>query len=415
MSDTILRITIEGFKSIRRLEDFELRPLNILIGANGAGKSNFVEFFRWLRELTHQRLWEAIRTTGGGDAYLHLGPKVTRQIAGKVFFSGGYAYELSLVPILSGQLVFGDERVVFAVETVELTDSAKLDGPARRSVSLGQGHLEAKLKDHLKDDFGWRGSDRQNVPGWIFDGLSGLMVYHFHDTSATAGVRRQIDIYQNKFLFPDGSNLPAFLYRIMLENIAAYVRIRDVVRQAAPFFDDFQLRPNPLVPGMIQLEWRQKGSDYSFLASHLSDGTLRFMCLATALLQPSPPATMLFDEPELGAHPHALTLLAALFQQAAKHPSQQVIVSTQSAQLVNEFEPEDVIVVERTKGESVFRRLESAKLSGWLEDYTLGELWQKNVFGGGPRNEAMPIMPDDEGNSPAVPEAKGMNAREERP
>jgi predicted ATPase len=201
----------------------------------------------------------------------------------------------------------------------------------------------------------------------------------------------------------------------MLENQASYVRIRDVVRLAAPFFDDFQLRPNPLARHMIQLEWRQKGSDYSFSANHLSDGTLRFICLATALLQPRPPATMLFDEPELGAHPYALTLIANLFQQAAKHPLRQIIVSTQSAQLVNEFEPEDVIVVERTQGESVFRRLDSAKLSGWLEDYTLGDLWQKNVFGGGPRNEAMPIMPEDNGNSPAVSEAERGSAGDEHP
>jgi predicted ATPase len=278
-------------------------------------------------------------------------------------------------------------------------------------VSLDSGQVEAKLKDCYKN----HGIYRPMGPYLVLDLLSGLMAYHFHDTSATAGVRRQIAINQNGYLYPDGSNLPAFLYRLMLENSASYERIRHVVRLAAPFFADFQLRPNPLVSGMIQLEWRQKDSDYPFLASHLSDGTLRFMCLATALLQPSPPATMLFDEPELGLHPYALTLLANLFQQAAKRTSQQVIVSTQSAQLVNEFEPEDIIVVERTQGESVFRRLESAKLSGWLEDYTLGELWQKNVFGGGPRNEAMPIMPDDEGNSPAVPDAKGMNTGDERP
>jgi hypothetical protein len=124
---------------------------------------------------------------------------------------------------------------------------------------------------------------------------------------------------------------------------------------------------------------------------------------------------MLFDEPELGAHPYALTLLGNLFQQAAKRPSRQVIVSTQSAQLINEFEPEDVIVVERTEGESVFRRLDSAKLSGWLEDYTLGELWQKNVFGGGPRNEAMPIMPEDDRNSPALSEAEAESTGDEHP
>jgi predicted ATPase len=201
----------------------------------------------------------------------------------------------------------------------------------------------------------------------------------------------------------------------MFENRESYERIRDVVRLAAPFFADFQLRPNPLVTAMIQLEWRQKDSDYPFLASHLSDGTLRFMCLATALLQPSPPATMVFDEPELGLHPYALTLLANLLQQAAKRTAQQVIVSTQSAQLVNEFEPEDIIVVERTQGESIFGRLESAKLSGWLEDYTLGELWQKNVFGGGPRNEAMPLPSDGNGNPSALPDAEAKSTGDERP
>jgi len=415
MSDTIKRITIEGFKSIRKLEDFELRPLKVLIGANGAGKSNFVEFFRLVRELVQQRLQVTIGQAGGPDASLFLGPKVTKQVAGKVQFRGGYGYEFTLLPTLDGRFVFSDERVVFADETVDFTDSAKLEGPPQRSVSLAKGHFEAKLKDRCRDDFGWKDSVRKDVPTWVFDGLSGLMVYHFHDTGPTAGVRRQTGINQNGFLYPDGSNLAAFLYRIMYENQPSYERIRDVVRLAAPFFADFQLRPNPLAASMIQLEWRQNDSDYPFLASNLSDGTLRFMCLATALLQPSPPAIMVFDEPELGLHPYALTLLANLLKQAAKRTSQQVIVSTQSAQLVNEFEPEDIIVVERSQGESVFRRLESAKLSGWLEDYTLGELWQKNVFGGGPRNEAMPLPPDSDGNPPPLPEAEAKSTGDERP
>ena len=341
MSDTIKRLTIEGFKSIRRLEDFELRPLNVLIGANGAGKSNFVEFFRLLRELVQQRLQVTIGQSGGPDASLYFGPKVTKQIAGKVQFSGGYGYEFVLLPTLDGRLVFGDEMVVFADKKVNFTSSAMLDGPPQRVASLDKGHFEAKLKDRCKDDFGWKGSARQDVPMRVFTGLSSLMVYHFHDTSAMAGVRRQIAINQNGYLYPDGSNLAAFLYRLLYENQASYERIRDVVRLAAPFFADFQLRPNPLVTPMIQLEWRQEDSDYPFLASHLSDGTLRFMCLATALLQPSPPPTMIFDEPELGLHPYALTLLANLFQQAADRTSKQIIISTQSAQLLNEFTPED--------------------------------------------------------------------------
>jgi predicted ATPase len=161
------------------------------------------------------------------------------------------------------------------------------------------------------------------------------------------------------------------------------------VRLAAPFFDDFKLRPMPTSPDLIQLEWQQRDSDYPFRANQLSDGTLRFICMATALLQPSPPPTVLFDEPELGLHPYALTLLGNLFKQATS-VGNQVIISTQSAPLLNEFAPEDIVVVERINGESTFRRLNSADLSEWLEDYAIGELWQKNILGGRPRQDRSP-------------------------
>ncbi|MGO8731924.1 MAG: AAA family ATPase [Terriglobia bacterium] len=398
MSDTIERLTIEGFKSIRKLENFELRPLNVLIGANGAGKSNFVAFFRFLREIIDQRLQQTVATEGGADAQLYLGPKVTLRVRGRFAF-GANSYEFELAPT-------NDNRLIFAREIVSFT------GQFHSWQPLGSGHLEAKLKER-KDDpgkTGWHG-----VPWHVYEAVSGWVVYHFHDTSPESGVRRQRAINDNEYLRPDAGNLAAFLYRIQQTNPTHYEKIRGVVRLAAPFFDDFKLRPVADKPELIQLEWLQKGSDYPFRPSQLSDGTLRFICLATALLQPLPPATMLFDEPELGAHPYALTLLANLFRQATKDTFRQVIVSTQSAQLVNEFEPEDVIVVERTQGESVFRRLESAKLSGWLEDYTLGELWQKNVLGGGPRNEAMPLPPESDGNPPPLPEPEAKSTGDGRP
>jgi predicted ATPase len=175
-----------------------------------------------------------------------------------------------------------------------------------------------------------------------------------------------------------------------------YEKIRDIVRLAAPFFDDFLLRPVPSNPDNIQLEWRQRGSDYPLLASQLSDGTLRFICLATALLQPNPPRTMLFDEPELGLHPYALSLLGGMIQKSVAPwgtPLNQVIISTQSALLLNDFSPEDIIVVERIEDQSEFRRLDSAQLSGWLADYTLGELWQKNLLGGRPQVDPAHAIP----------------------
>lgn len=377
MGQTIERLTIEGFKSIRKLEDFELRPLNVLIGANGAGKSNFVDFFSMLRELIEQRLEQFVRTNSGADALLYLGPKITPKIVGKLRF-GQNGYEFTLIPT-------SDNKLIFAEESVEVF-SGQIASHSREP--LGSGHAEAKLKDR-KDDAGK--TAKRGVAHYVFGAISSWIVYHFHDTSATAPVRRWVAINDNEYLRPDAGNLAAFLYRIQQTHPSNYERIRDAIRLATPFFDDFKLRPVPGNPELTQLEWLQEGSDYPFRPSQLSDGTLRFICLATALLQPKLPATVLFDEPELGLHPYALTLLGGLLRQATKrygnYVSNQVIVSTQSAPLLNEFEPEDIIVVEREKGQSTFRRLESPQLSDWLEEYTLGELWQKNVLGGRPQNE----------------------------
>jgi predicted ATPase len=375
MSEIIKKLTIEGYKSIRKLDGFELRHLNVLIGSNGAGKSNFVGFFRLLRELIEQRLELSIRLQGGADACLYLGPKVTPQLHCQIGF-GSNGYEFTLVPTADNKLVFANETTIFHGQY----------GPTRRS--LGSGQLEARLPER-KDEPG--STAQHGVPYYVFDAISSWVVYHFHDTSVAAGVRRQGPINDNEFFRSSAENLAAFLYRIQSTHPSSYEKIRDVVRLAAPFFDDFKLRPVPTNPDLIQLEWRQKESDYPFQASHLSDGTLRFICLATALLQPSPPRTVLFDEPELGLHPYALSLLANLFKKAVSphgYSMNQLIVSTQSAILLNEFAPEDVIVVERYEEQSTFRRLDSAHLSEWLVDYSLGELWEKNVLGGRPQNES---------------------------
>jgi predicted ATPase len=379
MGEAIKKLTIEGFKSIRKLENFELRSLNVLIGPNGAGKSNFVRFFWLLRELIEQRLQKAVAMEGGADACVYMGPRITQRLLAKFYF-GANGYEFELVPTADNRLVFADEATDF---------SGQLKDHIRRS--LGSGHFESVLRNH-KDDPGIRA--QRGVPYHVFNTVSSWVVYHFHDTSATAGVRRQGAINDNETLRSNAENLAAFLFRIRQTNPAEYEKIRDTVRLAAPFFDDFKLRPVPTNPELIQLEWLQKDSDYPFRASQLSDGTLRFICLATALLQPLTPPTMLFDEPELGLHPYALTLLAGLFQQAARshgnYISKQIIVSTQSALLLNEFAPEDVVIVERFQGESTFRQLKGNDLSEWLKEYSLGELWQKNVLGGRPRDEDSP-------------------------
>jgi predicted ATPase len=180
----------------------------------------------------------------------------------------------------------------------------------------------------------------------------------------------------------DGSNLAAILYWMKSKYADHYQNIVDGVRLVAPFFDDFILEPSHENGEMIRLEWEERGSDNYFNAAALSDGTLRFMCLATLLLQPSLPSIVLLDEPELGLHPYAITILAELLRGASTKT--QVIVSTQSVTLVNQFEPQDVIVVEREGGQSVFKHVEAEQMDKWLDDYGLGDLWEKNVLGGRP-------------------------------
>lgn len=371
MGSPIKALTIKGFKSIRSLEDFALERLNVLIGANGSGKSNFVSFFSLLRSIVRQEMQLSVAKHGGADAHLYLGPKETKEIVGKVYF-GQNGYEFALEPT-------SDNRLIFSEETAYYNGT---HGESRRQ--FGKGHTEAKLRER-RDDSGV--VHERGVPFYVYEAVSSWMVYHFHDTSETATMRRKGTSRNYEELQPDAGNLAAFLLRLRDHEESTYSLIRDTIRLVAPFFDDFKLRPEPNGSGdtEVLLEWTQKGSNYPFHPSQLSDGTLRFICLATALLQPNPPATILLDEPELGLHPYALAVLAGLLKQAAVRT--QVIVSTQSAPLLDDFAPEDVVVVRRERGESKFERLDAENLTEWLDDYSMGEIWQKNIVDGGPAHE----------------------------
>lgn len=368
MGRQIDKITLRGFKSIKDLEDFPLKSLNILIGSNGAGKSNFVSFFTFLREAVEGRLGLYVETMGGADDQLFLGPKITRQIDGDLHF-GINAYSFSLQPTSHNKLVYSDERIVY--------DGDLRSGFPPVDRSIGSGHSESRLKEQLTDQ------KNRNISEYIHGSVSSWVVYHFHDTDMFAPMRGTCSARDNVYLRANAANLAAFLLVLRDEHANVYEKIRNTIRLAAPFFDDFKLRPKVSKgDDVLQLEWTQRDSDYPFHVSQLSDGTLRFIALTTALLQPNPPATILVDEPELGLHPYALNLFAGLVKKAATRT--QVIVSTQSAPLLDNFEAEDIIVVERKEGASTFERLSSAKLEEWLKDYSLGELWQKNVIGGRP-------------------------------
>jgi len=333
-------ITVKGFKSIASIEKLPLRSVNVLIGSNGSGKSNFIGVFSLLRAVREQRLREYVIEAGGADKVLHFGAKSTQQIECRLSFRGeaNFQYHLVLSPTKDDSLYAS-------------TDAGSYWG-------VGQD--------------------------WVVSYLKGWSVYHLHDTGISSPMHKTAKLDDNEFLRPDGSNLPAFLYYLRERHQASYSLIRRTVQQVAPFFDDFRLAPSRLKPDDIKLEWKHKKSDQYFDSSSFSDGTLRFVALATLFLQPkdSLPPMILVDEPELGLHPYAIEMLASLMRQASE--ATQVIVSTQSSLVLDYFDPEDVLVANRVDGGTKIERLEPERLRDWLKDYSLGQLWEKNEFAGRP-------------------------------
>ena len=355
------RLDIRGFKSIRALDGFEPRALNVLIGPNGAGKSNFIDLFRMLGRMADRSLQIFVAEQDGPDALLFGGRRRTKRIEAKFQF-GTTTYRFSLVPAGS-RLIFDSEE----------TERVGTDSSTQTVIG---GHIESELKDadgRISDTF---------AP-YVRKAITGWRVYHFHDTSATAPVRQAHHVRDNLVLKPDAGNLGAFLRRLRERYPDRHRQIVETVRLAAPFFGDFVYRKE--IGDSIELEWFHADDPDTVLGPRqLSDGTLRFICLSTLLLQPVElqPELILIDEPELGLHPAALTLLAEMLQHAGD--SRQVVASTQSADLVSELEPEDVVVVDRGEGASTFTRLDRDDLREWLEEYALGELWKMNIFGGRP-------------------------------
>lgn len=358
------KLTINGFKSIRE-QTLVLEPLNLFIGGNGAGKSNLIQLFRFLREIVDQNLTDYVALRGGADTLLHFGRKRTPgMVLNLEFGTNGVSENYDLR--LHGT---DDDKLMVATETVSNSGNPSNSPGSVKSVARASKESRLKLEDNY-------------IARNLLRYINGCQAYHFHDTSETAAVKSTCEVEDNRFLRPRAENLAAFLYWMQQKQPGHFANVQDTIRQVAPFFSEFRLEPSRLNEARIRLEWKEKGSDGYFNASSFSDGTLRFICLAALLLQPDLPPLVLLDEPELGLHPTAVALLADLLASASTRS--QLLVATQSVTLLNQFEPHHIWTVERADNQSVFRHLNDADMSSWLDDYSLGELWEKNILGARP-------------------------------
>ena len=368
-------VTIRGFKSFDAKENTICFGDNtVLLGANGAGKSNVVSFFRMVNYMMTEALETYIGDNGFASSVLHFGPKNTNRLGATIVFeSEGVTdkYDFVLSFASGDSLIFTEESLSYHTKTSK----------APLQITFDIGMKEARLPSSTK-------SSKDVTKKVVYAMLRNCAAFQFHDTSPQSGFRRFGYINDNSYLKSDGGNLAAFLFAMKQteDGQRHYDRIIRHIRQAFPQFGDFVLQPSARNESYIGLDWNESGSDHLFGAHQLSDGTIRFMALTTLLLQPprSLPSVIVIDEPELGLHPAAISELVGMVKQATRNC--QVVLATQSPRLVDEFDPENIVVVERNQqtGSSEFKHFESEKLEKWLADYTMGELWEKNVIGGKP-------------------------------
>lgn len=347
------RVIIDGYKSIQHT-DVELRPINILIGSNGVGKTNFISFFKLINIIYEQRLHN-YTMQNSAERLFHYGLKQTSELKGYLAF-GDNAYEVRLQARDNGSLFIAEERSYY------------------QSSSFNVSNID---ESQIKNSSTYR--DR-----WLRDYLQSYKIFHFHDTSKGAPLRSSANINDNRYLKTDGSNLPAFLFMLQEKYPKTLRRIELIIRSVMPYFGNFSLAPSLLDESQINLQWSDiENNEKYFDANDLSDGSIRFIALTTLLLQPTLPKVIIIDEPELGLHPTAIVKLAGMIKSVASRGCQ-IIVSTQSVNLINNFDAEDIITVDRKDKQSTFNRLNNDTLQHWLNDYSLGELWTKSIINGQP-------------------------------
>ena len=361
----IKSVTIEGFRSLRSIQNLELPQLAVLIGGNGAGKSTLIRFFEMLSwMLKSKSLQEFVLRQGGGDDQFFMGARKTPRIHAELCLetaSGLNDYRFDLAHLSAGDSVMVmNEAYRYSAHGIPTKAKwTEIAAVGKESSLLEQKHKTAKTIVNL---------------------LRQCSTYQFHDTSPNAAIHNRWDITESFRLRSDGGNLAAVLLNLRSTDDKRYALIVKQIRRVLPAFKDFVLEQEA---GKVLLRWVGQQSDKVF-GSHLtSDGSLRLFCLLTLLNMPPErlPDVMLFDEPELGLHPHAVSLVAEMFKRLSK--KRQIFLATQSPYLVDCFELENIIIASANQGETLLRNLPRAQYQAWLDDeYQLSDIWLKQVVGG---------------------------------
>ncbi len=367
-SNRLKSIIIQGFKSISFQSPLKIEfgDVNILLGANGAGKSNIISFFKMLSYMMSGTFQRFVAESGTNDRFLYYGAKKTPTMMASLRFESTTTYDIYSFSLTKAV----PDRLIISSEEIEWKDPKK-DKIVGKQL-LSNFNETALIKSTGKSE------------KLIWTLLSSCKVYQFSDSSVSSPMRQSSTVESAHYLQAEANNLASFLYYLKNNYPQSFSRITEYVRDIVPQFNNFYLEPER---GYISLKWVDNSpNDYVLSADQFSDGSIRFIALATLLLQPEEtmPFVIIIDEPELGLHPYAIDQLNEMIKDASKHA--QIIIATQSTEILDGFEPDDVTIIERDEkiNGTVSHKLRGEEYKYWLEEYALSELWNKNVIGGRP-------------------------------
>lgn len=387
--NTFDRIHVHGF---RRLADVELklRPLNVLIGANGCGKTSLLDVFSLLAASAAGQLKSCIKDMGGFDPNLSLQPTGTGDKAKLMRFEleravSNYAplkYDITLRPSGTSYQI-PDESLTQHNDPSKPNPMKHLESVHGRTRYFDTD--ENKLKapaweyDETESALSQAGKMYQE-PERFRTTLASSTYYHALDVSPRAPVRLPQQMREALLPGKNGEDLVTCLYWMREASPDRFETIEDTLRVGFPGFE--RLNFPPVASGLLALTWKDKDVKQPFYLHQLSEGTLRFLWLTTLLYSPGLTEVTLLDEPEVSLHPELLSVLADCLREASART--QLIVATHADRLVRFLRPEDVVTFELEEGISTAIRAEDLDLDAWLKEYTLDQVWEHGRMGGRP-------------------------------
>lgn len=379
IDDSIARfgeLSISGFRRLHHVR-LTLRPLSVIIGANGSGKTSVLDVLSLLASSADGKLSSSLSELSGLASLLTHDRADELRLRISMEVASGPALRYSLFLRAQGlAYVIREESLLDPL--AELTHIIATEGKVRyHDPQKGDGIDPSWPHNNLETALA-QAPKMFPEPEEFRRRLASSTFYHVLNVDPRSSVRLPQSLVPASLPGRNGEDLVSCLFYLRETDRSRFEVIEDSLRAAFPGFE--RLDFPPVAAGTLSLAWRDRAFSKPLYAHQLSGGTLRFLWLTTLLQSPGLTALTLLDEPEVSLHPELMSHLADQLREASRRT--QIVVATQSDTLIRFLEPSEVVVADVTDdGMTTLTRADQLDLGEWLQDYSMDELWRNGRLG----------------------------------